>query len=102
MPKSDKRQATIFGEMQNHDRYRGQDPIAFLFDLFQEAVESASGGSGLSGYIPLAEDGKEIDKNAGSLAVAAAIAYAGKEIAEAIRSLGPEIASSIQDAMSGD
>lgn len=100
MPQSDKRPGTVFAEMQRGDQYKSGSE--FLFDLFQEAMESATGGQGLSGYIPLAEDGKAIDQNANGLAIAAAIAYAGKEIAEAIRSVGPEVAEAIREATPSD
>lgn len=77
-----------------------------LFDLFHEALETATGASGLEDYStgPLGydssdrEDAKEIDRevirhtreiraNAGSILIASAIMYAGQTIAEAIESV---------------
>lgn len=81
------RTATIFSEMQQSKDYP-TGGSEFLFNLFQEAVETATGGAGLEGWIVGGEDGGATRQNAGALAIASAIAYAGKEIADAIRESG--------------
>jgi ABC-type amino acid transport system permease subunit len=87
------RQKTIMAEIQAVLRDRGLRPEAAhqMYELFQEALETATGanqwGEGLAGYVPAGDQAAvdKVEQNAVPILTAAAIAFAGAEIAEAIR-----------------
>lgn len=93
---------TILAHIQQILQSEGASPrgVDVMHRLFQEALESATGvgsAEGLGGYVPLdGESHEAMDRNIGPLLTASAIAFAGTEIADAIRTGLSEIAEAIE------
>lgn len=99
------RQTTIMAEIGKALRGEGLDAGSAnqMFELFQHALESATGANGhdgLGGYVPM-NDGDAlaaVEENALPILTASAIAFAGAEIADAIRGGLSEVAQAIEAA----
>lgn len=92
--------AILAGITKTLNMHGDRDPASRYFALFQEALETATGSDaheGLCAYLP-AHDEKAMSttaSNAGHIMVAAAIMFAGEQIAESIRQGLAEIADAI-------